>query len=65
VTDDDKVVLLVDDDPNDVELTLRAFRSSPLGNAIFVARDGLEALDYLRGTGGARSSRSSRIAVRG
>jgi two-component system, response regulator len=47
----DKVILLVDDDPNDVELTLRAFRSNPLGNKIVVARDGLEALDYLRGTG--------------
>jgi two-component system response regulator len=51
VTIDDKVILLVDDDPNDVELTLRAFRSSPLGNQIVVARDGLEALDYLCGTG--------------
>jgi two-component system response regulator len=51
VTDDDKVILLVDDDPNDVELTLRAFRGNPLGNKIVVARDGLEALDYLRGTG--------------
>jgi two-component system response regulator len=51
VTTDDKVILLVDDDPNDVELTLRAFRGSPLGNRIVVARDGLEALDYLRGTG--------------
>jgi CheY-like chemotaxis protein len=65
VTEDDKIILLVDDDPNDVELTLRAFRSSPLGNEIVVARDGLESLDYLRGTGAARSSRSSRIAVRG
>ena len=47
----DKVILLVDDDPNDVELTLRAFRNNPLGNTIVVARDGLEALDYLHGTG--------------
>ena len=51
MTTGDKVILLVDDDPNDVELTLRAFRSSPLGNKFVVARDGLEALDYLRGTG--------------
>jgi two-component system response regulator len=48
---DDKVILLVEDDPNDVELTLRAFRHSPLGNRVVVARDGIEALDYLRGTG--------------
>ncbi len=51
MTTDDKVILLVDDDPNDVELTLRAFRNNPLGNKIVVARDGLEALDYLCGTG--------------
>ena len=51
MANDDKVILLVDDDPNDVELTLRAFRTTPLGNQIVVARDGLEALDYLRGTG--------------
>ena len=51
MANDDKVILLVDDDPNDVELTLRAFRSNPLGNKIVVARDGIEALDYLRGTG--------------
>ena len=48
---DDKVILLVDDDPNDVELTLRAFRNNPLGNKIVVACDGVEALDYLHGTG--------------
>jgi two-component system response regulator len=51
VTTDDKVILLVDDDPNDVELTLRAFRNNPLANKIVVARDGLQALDYLCGTG--------------
>src|SRR5262249_7625660 len=48
---DEKVILLADDDPNDVELTLRAFRNNPLGNKIVVAHDGVEALDYLRGTG--------------
>ena len=48
---DDKVILLVDDDPNDVELTLRAFRGHPLGSRVVVARDGGEALDYLHGTG--------------
>jgi two-component system response regulator len=45
------VILLVEDDPNDVELTLRVLRKTPLGNQIVVARDGLEALDYLMGTG--------------
>ena len=48
---DRKVILLVEDDANDVELTLRAFRNSPLGNEIVVVRDGIEALEYLHATG--------------
>ena len=48
---DRKVILLVEDDPNDVELTLRAFRKSPVGNEIVVMQDGIEALEYLQGTG--------------
>lgn len=44
-------VLLVEDNPDDEALTLRAFRKSNLTNAIVVARDGVEALDYLFGTG--------------
>jgi two-component system response regulator len=50
--DGEKVLLLVDDDPNDVELTRRAFRNNPLGTKLVVVRNGVEALDYLRGTGG-------------
>ncbi len=42
-----KVILLVEDNPDDVELTLRAFESANLGNDIVVARDGVEALEYL------------------
>jgi CheY-like chemotaxis protein len=44
-------VLLVEDNPDDEALTLRAFRKSNLTNEIVVARDGVEALDYLFGTG--------------
>ncbi len=44
-------ILLVEDNPNDVELTLRAFKKNNLTNHIRVARDGAEALDYLFGTG--------------
>ncbi len=40
-------ILLVEDDPQDVELTVRAFRSENVESPIEVVRDGEEALDYL------------------
>ena len=40
-------ILLVEDDPRDVELTLRALKEHNLANSIHVARDGAEALEYL------------------
>ena len=40
-------ILLVEDDPNDVELTLRVLRKNNLANKIHIARDGEEALDFL------------------
>ncbi len=46
-----RVILLVEDNPDDVKLTLRAFKEHNLGNNIVVARDGVEALDYMFGTG--------------
>jgi CheY-like chemotaxis protein len=46
-----KFILLVDDSQDDVDLTLRALRKSKVGNEVVVARDGVEALDYLHGTG--------------
>lgn len=42
-----KRILLVEDDPKDVELTLNALSEYNLANEIMVARDGVEALDYL------------------
>jgi two-component system, response regulator len=46
-----KVLLLVEDNPTDEKLTIRAFKKCGLENEIVVVRDGAEALDYLFGTG--------------
>jgi two-component system response regulator len=46
-----KVILLVEDSPDDVKLTLRALKKSNILNEVVVANDGVKALDYLFGTG--------------
>ena len=46
-----KPILLVEDSPKDIELTLAALEQCQLANAVVVVRDGVEALDYLRGQG--------------
>lgn len=40
-------ILLVEDNPDDIELTIRALRKSNLSNHIAIARDGAEAIDYI------------------
>jgi CheY-like chemotaxis protein len=44
-------ILLVEDNPDDLEMTLRALRRAKLANHIEVARDGVEALDFVFGQG--------------
>lgn len=48
---DKRAILLVEDNPDDVALTLRAFKKSNILNEVIVAQDGVEALDYLFATG--------------
>jgi CheY-like chemotaxis protein len=51
------IVLLVEDNPDDVDLTIRAFQKNHISNEIVVAHDGQEALDYLF-TAGANCGRT-------
>lgn len=47
----DKIILLVEDNPDDAALTIRALKKSNVANRIVLTKDGAEALDYLFATG--------------
>ncbi|MBV8604334.1 MAG: response regulator [Pelomonas sp.] len=49
--EESKTILLVEDNPDDVALTMRAFKRSHLMNPVVVVRDGVDALDYLYARG--------------
>jgi two-component system response regulator len=55
-----KIILLAEDNPDDVKLTLRALKKSNILNDVVVAEDGVEALDYLFGTGN-HAGRDTRV----
>ncbi len=57
---DNKVILLVEDNPDDEALTLRALKKNHVLNEVVVVRNGLEALDYLFATG-AYADRDRRV----
>ena len=59
-------ILLVEDNPKDLELALAALEDSNLANEVAVARDGVEALDYLRRQGAfaARQDETSQSRAR-
>jgi CheY-like chemotaxis protein len=60
-----KIIMLVEDNADDEALTLRALRKNNIQNQVVVARDGVEALDYLFGTGihAGRDTRSKPVVV--
>jgi two-component system, response regulator len=48
---EEKMILLVEDNPDDEALTIRALQKNNIGNSLVVVRDGVEALDFLLCTG--------------
>lgn len=55
-----KIILLIEDNPDDETLTLRALKNHNIRNEVVVARDGVEALDYLFGMG-SHAGRDTRV----
>jgi CheY-like chemotaxis protein len=65
MNDNDVEILLVEDNPNDVELTLDVLKENKLANHIQVVRDGVEALDFLlrRGVFAHRGDQNPRLVL--
>jgi CheY-like chemotaxis protein len=63
--DDPTEILLVEDNPNDIELILAALSENQIADEVFVARDGEEALDYLhrRGAHESRSVKNPKVVL--
>jgi len=59
----DRAILLVEDNPDDEALTLRAFKKHNITNHVVVAHDGAEALEYLFGTGTERHPMTDRAIL--
>ena len=58
---DGKFILIVEDNPDDEEMTLKSLQQAGLANDVQVVRDGVEALDFLFGTGGFAGRDTSRM----
>ena len=56
-------ILLVEDNPNDIELTLHAFKKNHIANSVHIARDGAEALDFIFGDGANGGDQSLRLIL--
>jgi two-component system response regulator len=58
-----QIILLVEDNPDDVELTLRVLNTHHIANEVLVARDGVEALEILYGTPGHPAGRMPSVVL--
>lgn len=63
MTIEEKIILLVEDNPDDEALTLRALKKNNILNTVVVARDGAEALDYLFGNGQYQGRNTAKLPV--